>query len=133
MIKAISAYLRKKLPLSFVNWTDEALEDYVMFHMEQNTLKCVCNLMTMEISAVLVGWQQDSVEMVNFNWQKTDPNGRYWYWDQFAANSPNDAMVVAATFFLTHPQSAFMPSVGMRNGSMKLYKNVMSVYKKAKK
>jgi hypothetical protein len=39
MIPQITDYLLRKLPDSFQGWTREAVEDYVMFHAEQGTLK----------------------------------------------------------------------------------------------
>ena len=56
MIPLITDYLLHKLPDSFKGWTREAVEDYVMFHAEQGTLKIACQ--DDHVVGVLVGWRQ---------------------------------------------------------------------------
>jgi hypothetical protein len=119
MIAEIVAYLRMRLPDSFSGWTNEALEDYVLFHVEQDTIRiglhdgCVCG--------VLVGWRQSGTDIRPWQWQPNDPSGDHWYWHQFAAESPIVAMAIAAKFFLDRPDSALLPAVGIRNGRHKVY------------
>ena len=81
MIAAITDYLLKKVPDSFNGWTREAVEDYVMFHAEQGTLKIATQ--QDHVVAVLVGWRQNGDQPIEWQWQKSDPNGSHWYWHQF--------------------------------------------------
>ena len=55
MIPQITDYLLRKLPDSFKGWTREALEDYVLFHAQQGTLKIATQ--DEQVVAVLVGWR----------------------------------------------------------------------------
>jgi len=132
MIPLITDYLLHKLPDSFKGWTREAVEDYVMFHAQQNTLKVA--LQDGHVVAVLVGWRQMGPEPKEWAWQKSDPNGDHWYWHQFAADCALFAMAVAAKFFHDRPESAILPAIGYRNGKLTTYpKGVMPIYRAASK
>ncbi len=132
MIPLITDYLLHKLPDSFQGWTREAVEDYVMFHAEQGTLKVA--LQDEHVVAVLVGWRQMGPEPKEWTWQKSDPNGDHWYWHQFAADCALFAMAVAAKFFHDRPESAILPAIGYRNGKLTTYKQgSMPIYKVANK
>jgi hypothetical protein len=132
MIPLVTDYLLHKLPDSFKGWTREAVEDYVMFHAEQGTLKVA--LQDGQVVAVLVGWRQMGPEPKEWSWQKSDPNGDHWYWHQFAADCALFAMAVAAKFFHDRPESAILPAIGFRNGKLTTYpKGVMPIYRAASK
>ena len=132
MIPLITDYLLHKLPDSFQGWTREAVEDYVMFHAEQGTLKVA--LQDGHVVAVLVGWRQMGPEPTEWTWQKSDSNGDHWYWHQFAADCALFAMAVAAKFFHDRPESAILPAIGHRNGKLTTNKKgSMPIYKVANK
>lgn len=132
MIPLVTDYLLHKLPTSFQGWTREAVEDYVMFHAEQGTLKVATQ--DDHVVAVLVGWRQMGPEPKEWTWQKSDPTGDHWYWHQFAADCALFAMAVAAKFFHDRPESAILPAIGYRNGKLTTYKKgVMPIYRVADK
>jgi hypothetical protein len=132
MIPLVTDYLLHKLPTSFQGWTREAVEDYVIFHAQQNTLKVA--LQDGHVVAVLVGWRQMGPEPKEWTWQKSDPNGDHWYWHQFAADCALFAMAVAAKFFHDRPESAILPAIGHRNGKLTTYKKgSMPIYRVADK
>ena len=132
MITQITDYLLRKLPDSFKGWTREAVEDYVLFHAEQGTLKIACQ--DDHVVAVLVGWRQLSPNPQAWAWQPSDPEGDYWYWHQFAADSAVFAMAVAAKFFHDRPEAAILPAIGYRNGKLTTYKKgSMPIYRVAHK
>ena len=54
MIKDIANYLLAKVPDSFAGWTREAVEDYVMFHAEQGTMKVVAKLLKEFLKALSI-------------------------------------------------------------------------------
>ena len=132
MIKPITDYLLRKLPDSFKGWTREAVEDYVLFHAQQGTLKIATQ--DEKVVAVLVGWRQMGAEPKAWEWQATDPNGDHWYWHQFAADCAVFAMAVAAKFFHDRPESAILPAIGYRNGKLTTYKKgSMPIFRVASK
>ena len=132
MTPQITDYLLAKVPDSFKGWTREAVEDYVMFHAEQGTLKIACQ--DDHVVAVLVGWRQTGPEPKAWSWQPNDPNGDHWYWHQFAADCALFAMAVAAKFFHDRPESAILPAIGHRNGKLVTYKKgSMPIYRMASK
>ena len=132
MIPLVTDYLLHKLPTSFKGWTREAVEDYVIFHAQQGTLKVA--LQDDHVVAVLVGWRQMGPEPKEWTWQKSDPNGDHWYWHQFAADCALFAMAVAANYFHHRPESAILPAIGYRNGKLTTYpKGVMPIYRVADK
>ena len=132
MIPLVTDYLLHKLPTSFKGWTREAVEDYVMFHAKQGTLKAAVE--HGHVVAVLVGWRQMGSEPKEWSWQQSDPNGDHWDWHQFAADDAIMAMTVAAKFFQDRPESAILPAIGHRNGKLKTYKTgSMPLYEVAQK
>ena len=132
MIPLVTDYLLHKLPTSFIGWTREAVEDYVIFHAQQNTLKVA--LQDGHVVAVLVGWRQMGPEPKEWTWQKSDSVGDHWYWHQFAADCALFAMAVAAKFFHDRPESAILPAIGYRNGKLTTYKKgSMPIYRVADK
>lgn len=132
MIPLVTDYLLAKLPTSFKGWTREAVEDYVIFHAQQNTLKVA--MQDGHVVAVLVGWRQMGPEPKEWTWQQSDPNGDHWYWHQFAADCALFAMAAAAKFFHDRPESAILPAIGYRNGKLTTYpKGVMPIYRAASK
>ena len=132
MIHQITDYLLRKLPDSFKGWTREAVEDYVLFHLDQGTLKVATQ--DDQVVAVLVGWRQLSPNPQAWAWQASDPEGDHWYWHQFAADNAIFAMAVAAKFFHDRPESAILPAIGYRNGKLTTYpKGSMPIYRVASK
>lgn len=132
MIKDIANYLLAKVPDSFAGWTREALEDYVMFHAEQGTMKVATQ--ENRVVGVLIGWRQKGAEPKPWAWQPSDPDGDYWYWHQFAADRPRIAMAMAATFFHSRPEAAILPAIGYRNGKLTTYrKGSLPIYRVADK
>ena len=117
MTNKIATYLRSRLPDNFVGWTQEALEDYVMFHVEQGTLKCAVS--GNEITAVVIGWQTSSRELRPWSWQCTDIMGGFWYWDQLAGDDTVSVMSCCAAMFQQHPAAGFLPAFGVRNGKLR--------------
>lgn len=112
-------FLREMRGASFLNWTNEALADYVLFHAEQRTIACVGN--QRGLVAMLIGWGQNEPNQVPFTWQPHNPQGRFWWWDQYLARSPHAAMLVAALYAQAHPRSLDVPGLMMRHGRIKLY------------
>lgn len=132
MIKDIANYLLSKVPDSFNGWTREALEDYVLFHAEQGTMKVATQ--ENRVVGVLIGWRQKGAEPKPWAWQASDPEGDHWYWHQFAADRPRIAMAVAATFFHSRPEAAILPAIGYRNGKLTTYKKgSLPIYRVASK
>jgi len=132
LIPLVTDYLLHKLSDSFAGWTREAVEDYVIFHAQQGTLKVATQ--DDHVVAVLVGWRQMGPEPKEWTWQQSDPNGDHWYWHQFAADCALFAMAVAAKFFHDRPESAILPAIGHRNGKLTTYtKGSMPIYKVANK
>ena len=132
MIKDIANYLLAKVPDSFAGWTREALEDYVMFHAEQGTMKVATQ--ENRVVGVLIGWRQKGAEPKPWAWQPSDPDGDYWYWHQFASDRPRIAMAMAATFFHSRPEAAILPAIGYRNGKLTTYrKGSLPIYRVADK
>lgn len=129
MIAKVSAYFRKRLSEAFEKWTDEELADFIEFHLKRGTLKVLTRSGT--IVGIVCGWRQKGADRIPFTWQESDPLGDHWYWYQFAADSPEDAMAVAASFVLERPEAALLPSVGFRNGKWRRYGcGILALYKK---
>jgi len=128
MVKEITDYLQEKLTKSFNGWTREALEDYVVWNIERNQLLAVTN--DGEIQAVLVGWPTEEMQVESFRWQEPTQHGRFWYWDQLAANSPEAFMVGIAEFLYRRPDSGSLPSYGVRHGKVRAFQPVMKIYQK---
>lgn len=117
MTKQIATYLRSRLPDNFIGWTQEALEDYVMFHVEQGTLKCAITDNT--VKAVVIGWQVSTRELSSWTWQRQDYTGGFWYWDQLAGDDAISVMACCAAMFQHHPAAALLPAFGVRNGKLR--------------
>jgi hypothetical protein len=82
---------------NFVGWTDEALEDYVMFHVEHEQLLAVES--EEGIQAVIIGWPTEERQVEQFNWQDPTQHGRFWFWDQIASETPEACMICFSQFF----------------------------------
>ena len=128
MVKEITDYLLQKLPNSFKGWTREALEDYVMWHIERNQLLAVTS--NGEIQGVLIGWPTEEMQVESFRWQEPTKHGRFWYWDQLACNTPESCMVGFAEFFYRRPEAASLPSYGVRHGKIRKFKHALKIYQK---
>ena len=109
----------------FPGWTREALEDYVAFHMQQSTI-CIA-VRGHAVTGVLVGWQQCEPRHIPFNWQRTDPKGMWWWWDQYKADDHESALTVGRAFVASQPICLGLPSVGMRHGKIKIYQPGMAL------
>ena len=128
MLKELTDYLLQKLPKNFVGWTREALEDYVMFHMERSQLVAVIN--SQGVQAVLIGWPTEERQLEQFRWQEPTRYGRFWFWDQLAAETPEAFMVGISEFFDRRPESASLPSYGVRHGRVRDFRPVLKIYQK---
>jgi hypothetical protein len=118
--EALRGYLADNAAKFYQGFTDEALLDYVMFHMQQQTLAFVH--LNQEVVGVMIGWQQQESEPVPFHWQPHDPTGGYWYWDMFVASTPEAALALADAFRRTWPDSDKLPAVATRNTVVRHYK-----------
>lgn len=128
MVKEITDYLQQKLPENFKGWTREALEDYVVWHIERNQLLAVTN--GGEVQGVLVGWPTEEMQVELFRWQEPTQHGRFWYWDQLAANTPETFMVGISEFLYRRPDAASLPSYGVRHGKVRSFRPVLKIYQK---
>jgi hypothetical protein len=128
MVKEITDYLQQRLADNFRGWTREALEDYVMFHMEHEQLLAVQT--SDGIQAVLIGWPTEEMQLERFQWQKATEHGRFWFWDQIVASTPEAAMIGFSEFFCRRPESVQLPSYGVRHGKIRQFKPVLTLYKK---
>lgn len=128
MIKPITQYIRQKLPKNFSRWTDEALEDYVMFHVEREQLVAVQS--DDQIQSVLIGWPTEEMQVEEFRWQEPTQHGRFWFWDQIAADTPEAFMIGISEFFYRRPESVQLPSFGIRHGKIRSFKPVLNIYHK---
>lgn len=128
MLKELTDYLLQKLPKNFVGWTREALEDYVMFHMERSQLVAVIN--SQGVQAVLIGWPTEERQLEQFRWQEPTRYGRFWFWDQLAAETPEAFLVGISEFFDRRPESASLPSYGVRHGRVRDFRPVLKIYQK---
>lgn len=129
MVQKVAKYLRAKLPDNFVGWTDEALEDYVLFHFQQETIMFALNDDDV-VRAVGIGWKTKGKEIKPWTWQKQDEDGDHWYWDQLAGDTTTAVMSVCAAFFLKHPASALLPAYGIRNGKLRDIVAGLKLYRK---
>ena len=129
MIHKLTEYLMRKLPNSFKGWTQEALEDYVMWQIERNQLVAVVDDQE-EIRSMVIGWPTEEMQVELFRWQEPTKHGRYWFWDQIAADTPEAFMVCISQFFLRRPESSELPSFGVRHGKIREFRPAMLIYKK---
>jgi hypothetical protein len=126
----IADYIRTRANRFFVGYTDEALIDYVLFHVGQGTLAHATG--ADETAGVMVGWAQVSPDPVPFDWQPHVPGGPFWYWHLFAADTPRTAMALADHFFIHHPECIVRPTITERNGRVRRYPPgaALAIYRK---
>ena len=128
MVRELTDYLLEKVPSNFRGWTREALEDYVMFHVEHSQLVAVIN--NEGVQALLIGWPTEEKQVEQFRWQTPTQHGRFWFWDQIAANTHEAFMLGISEFFYRRPESASLPSFGVRHGKVRSFKPVLTIYQK---
>lgn len=128
MIQQITDYLQQKLQENFRGWTREALEDYVVWHIERNQLLAVTN--GGHVQGVLIGWPTEERQVESFRWQEPTRYGRFWFWDQLAAETPEVFMVGFAEFIARRPDAASLPSYGIRHGKVRDFRPVLKIYQK---
>ena len=128
MINQISQYLLRKLPKSFQGWTNEAVEDYVLFHVEHQQLIAVES--DQGIQSVIIGWPTEEMQLEQFRWKEPTKHGRYWFCDQIASETPEACMICFSQFFLRRPESIELPSFGVRHGKIREFAPALLIYKK---
>lgn len=123
-------FLRCNLGHHFPGFTDEALVDFVRFHLAQRTM--VIGAHDNEIVGVLIGWGQDEPHHVPFAWQQHKPDAPYFWLDQLAADEPKVVLGMIHTFAGIHPRLLRVPVLGMRNGKPRVYLpgKILKLYKK---
>jgi len=132
MLDKLTTYVRQKLPDSFKGWTQEALEDYLMFQMERNQLVAAVDEHE-EVKAVVIGWPTEEMQVESFRWQEPTKHGRFWYWDQIAGDHPIALMSAFAQMFRRRPESSSLPSFGVRHGKVRHFGTALAVYKTGEK
>jgi hypothetical protein len=116
----IRAYLRAKAAHGFRGFTDEALLDYILFHIQNGSLIHLTD--GQRVTGVMIGWQQRSPVPVPFLWQAPEPDGGTWYWDVLAAEVPSVAVMLARFFAWRVPICNLLPAVARRNGRTRFYR-----------
>lgn len=132
LIKQITDYILLRGCKFFSGWTREALEDYVIHHLNQGTISVVVD--GEAVNAVVIGWAQVGDEHIKWNWQSHDPSGDHWWWDQFFADSPYHGALAIVDLCERFPLAAHLPSVAFRRGKVRKYNKpnqLMNIYKKA--
>ena len=132
MLDKLTTYVRQKLPDSFRGWTQEALEDYLMFQMERNQLVAAVDAQG-SVRAIVIGWPTEEMQVESFRWQETTEHGRFWYWDQIAGDNPIALMSAFAEMFRRRPESASLPSYGVRHRKVRFFGTALDVYKTGEK
>lgn len=99
---SIARLVRDRANQFFGRYTDEALVDYIVFHIQQGTLAFTGD--QRRATGVMVGWGQDEPEPQPFAWQPHKPGGRFWYWHIFTATNAKAALMLADHFFMRHPE-----------------------------
>jgi hypothetical protein len=132
MIQNLTSYIRKKLPGNFTGWTQEALEDYVMWQIERNQLVAAVDDQG-SVRAIVIGWPTEEMQVESFRWQETTEHGRFWYWDQIAGDNPAALMSAFAEIFRRRPESASLPSYGVRHRKVRFFGTALDVYKTGEK
>lgn len=129
----IARYLRAKAGPFFAGYTEEALIDYILFQWDQETLTYARQ--EQQVVGVLVGWAQPDHVLRPFWWQRHCPNGRYWYWHVFAADSPAAALTMAEWMFEAHPECLCLPALMVRHGRERRYPPgaALTLFKKGKR
>lgn len=131
LVDKIRRYAIRKSPDSFKGWTREAIEDYVLHHMEHGSIEVA--MVDDEVVGLIIGWRQNGMDHIPWKWQKPDPKGDVYWYDQFMADCPQIAMCLAIYFCESHPDCVKMKGVGFRNGKLKRYNPGFQwkLYKKA--
>jgi hypothetical protein len=132
MIQNLTSYVRQKLPDSFKGWTQEALEDYVMWQIERNQLVAAVDDQG-SVRSIVIGWPTEEMQVESFRWQETTEHGRFWYWDQIAGDNPAALMSAFAEMFRRRPESASLPSYGVRHRKVRFFGTALDVYKTGEK
>lgn len=129
-VDGIADYLRFKAGSWFVGYTDEALVDFVLFHMQQGTLAFtrICG----QVDGVMVGWRTDTTEPKMFAWEEHNPAGARWFWYFYDAVTAGAAKGLAAWFLKRHPECNTLPAMAFRHGKIRRYRpgHVLALYKK---
>ena len=133
LVFSTSEFLLSRIPEKFPGWTLEAMEDYVSHHMRQGTISVGVDEDD-EICGVIIGWQQMGSTEQKWEWQDTDPNGDYWFWHQFVADSDDAAIGLIKDIMSRNPAAALLPGSGVRNGELRTYApgKAMKILQKAK-
>jgi hypothetical protein len=132
MLNNLTSYIRKKLPGNFKGWTQEALEDYLMWQIERNQLVAAVDAQG-SVRAIVIGWPTEEMQVESFRWQETTEHGRFWYWDQIAGDNPIALMSAFAEMFRRRPESASLPSYGVRHRKVRFFGTALDVYKTGEK
>jgi hypothetical protein len=132
MLSKLTSYIRKKLPGNFTGWTQEALEDYVMWQIERNQLVAAVDDQG-SVRAIVIGWPTEEMQVESFRWQETTEHGRFWYWDQIAGDNPIALMSAFAEMFRRRPESASLPSYGVLHRKVRFFGTALDVYKTGEK
>lgn len=135
LVASIHDYIRRKGGRFFKDWTREALEDKIEFHLRENTISIAVDN-DENVCGLLIGWCQKGPNLIPWNWQRNDPKGDYWWWDQYMANDPCAAAAVIIDFCEKWPQAAIMPSACHRRGKLRVYDkpgHLFKIYEKAER
>lgn len=132
MLQKLVQYLLQKLPNSFKGWTREALEDYVIWQIERNQLVAAVDVQG-SVKAIVIGWPTEEMQVESFRWQETTEHGRFWYWDQIAGDNPVALMAAFGEMFRRRPESATLPSYGVRHRKVRFFGTALDVYKTGEK
>lgn len=132
MIHNLTSYIRKKLSGNFTGWTQEALEDYVIWQIERNQLGAAVDVQG-SVKAIVIGWPTEEMQVESFRWQETTEHGRFWYWDQIAGDNPVALMAAFGEMFRRRPESATLPSYGVRHRKVRFFGTALDVYKTGEK
>lgn len=128
MTTKIANYLRERLTDNFKGWTQEAVEDYVMFHVEHDCL-VACVDEKDSVCCVLIGWPTEKAEVPKFNWEPPTDSPRFWYWDQLAAEDPELVMIGLAALMQKRMDCVLLPSFGVRHGRVRKFRPALDLYK----
>jgi hypothetical protein len=128
--RSIHSYLRRKAGAFFSGYTDEALLDYILFHLQRRQLVAAMGLGGCR--GVLVGWRQASPVPVPFVWQEPDPAGGTVHWDLFVADTTTAALSMVACLLKNHPELARLPGCAWRRDKVRHYPpgHVLRLYRK---
>ena len=133
LVTSIHDYIRKKGGHFFRDWTREALEDKIEFHLQDDTISIAIDH-DGNVCGVFIGWCQRGSEHIPWKWQHNNTiTGDTWWIDQFMADCPCVAASLAVKFCEKWPQIAHMPTAMHRRGKLKKAPPgyLFKVYKKA--